>query len=109
MPPDAGCSIQPVALPVWKWEVFYIGIIRSIFEGTWDSGSSGKAINYWWGFHSDAERLDYYETLPKGTQQLLDLLEKNLAANEFPIFRRASLRRGISPRHPLQTPTPPRN
>ena len=67
-------------------EVFYIGIIRSIFEGTWDSGSSGKAINYWWGFRSDAERLDYYETLPKGTQQLLDLLEKNLAANEFPIF-----------------------
>jgi len=61
-------SIQPVALPVWKWEVFYIGIIRSIFEGTWDSGSSGKAINYWWGFRSDAERLDYYETLPKGTQ-----------------------------------------
>ena len=44
------------------WEVFYIGIIRSIFEGTWDSGSSGKAINYWWGFRSDAERLDYYET-----------------------------------------------
>ena len=102
-------SIQPVALPVWKWEVFYIGIIRSIFEGTWDSGSSGKAINYWWGFHSDAERLDYYETLPKGTQQLLDLLERTLRPTSFPSSRRASLRRGISPRHPLQTPIPPRN
>lgn len=102
-------SIQPVALPVWKWEVFYIGIIRSIFEGTWDSGSSGKAINYWWGFRSDAERLDYYETLPKGTQQLLDLLERTLRPTSSPSSRRASLRRGISPRHPLQTPTPPRN
>ena len=26
-------SLQPVVLPVWKWEVFYIGIIRSIFNG----------------------------------------------------------------------------
>ena len=93
-------SIQPVALPVWKWEVFYIGIIRSIFEGTWDSGSSGKAINYWWGFHSDAERLDYYETLPKGTQQLLDLLEKNLAANEFPIFPAGIFAQGHIPKAP---------
>ena len=93
-------SIQPVALPVWKWEVFYIGIIRSIFEGTWDSGSSGKAINYWWGFRSDAERLDYYETLPKGTQQLLDLLEKNLAANEFPIFPAGIFAQGHIPKAP---------
>ena len=93
-------NIQPVALPVWKWEVFYIGIIRSIFEGTWDSGSSGKAINYWWGFRSDAERLDYYETLPKGTQQLLDLLEKNLAANEFPIFPAGIFAQGHIPKAP---------
>ena len=93
-------SIQPVALPVWKWEVFYIGIIRSIFEGTWDSGSSGKAINYWWGFRSDAERLDYCETLPKGTQQLLDLLEKNLAANEFPIFPAGIFAQGHIPKAP---------
>lgn len=100
MPPDADGSIQPVALPVWKWEVFYIGIIRSIFEGTWDSGSSGKAINYWWGFRSDAERLDYYETLPKGTQQLLDLLEKNLAANEFPIFPAGIFAQGHIPKAP---------
>ena len=83
-----------------KWEVFYIGIIRSIFEGTWDSGSSGKAINYWWGFRSDAERLDYYETLPKGTQQLLDLLEKNLAANEFPIFPAGIFAQGHIPKAP---------
>ena len=93
-------SIQPVALPVWKWEAFYIGIIRSIFEGTWDSGSSGKAINYWWGFHSDAERLNYCEPLPKGTQQLLDLLEKNLAANEFPIFPAGIFAQGHIPKAP---------
>ena len=62
--------------------------------------SSAKAINYWWGFRSDAERLDYYETLPKGTQQLLDLLEKNLAANEFPIFPAGIFAQGHIPKAP---------
>ena len=60
----------------------------------------GSPINYWWGFRSDAERLDYYETLPKGTQQLLDLLEKNLAANEFPIFPAGIFAQGHIPKAP---------
>ena len=41
-------TLDPLGLPVWKWEAFYTEIIRSIFDGTW--GSSGaRAINYWWG------------------------------------------------------------
>ena len=79
-------SLQPVALPVWKWEAFYIGIIRSIFEGTWDSGTSGKAVNYWWGLRSDAERVDYYEQLAGGTRQLLDLIADTLQNNGLAIF-----------------------
>ena len=93
-------SIQPVALPVLKWEAFYTGIIRSIFENTWDSMAGGKAINYWWGFGSQALRLDYYEPLPKGTQQLLDLLEKNLSVNEFPIFPSGIFAQGHIPKAP---------
>lgn len=93
-------SIQPVALPVLKWEAFYIGIIRSIFEGTWDKGTGGKAINYWWGFRSEAERLDYYEPLPQGTRQLLDLLEKTVGANELPIFPSGIFAQGHIPKAP---------
>ena len=79
-------SLKPVALPVWKWETFYIGIIRSIFNGTWGSEASGKAVNYWWGLQSDAERVDYYEELAGGTRQLLNIIEENLRKHELAIF-----------------------
>ena len=49
---------------------------------------------------SKMERMDYYETLPKGTQQLLVLLEKNLAANEFPIFPAGIFAQGHIPKAP---------
>ena len=91
--------LQPIGLPEWRWDTFFIEIVRSVFDGTWNS-ANGRAINYWWGFRSDAERLDYYETLPKGTQQLLDLLEKNLAANEFPIFPAGIFAQGHIPKAP---------
>ena len=38
--------------------------------------------------------------MPKGTQQLLDLLEKNLAANEFPIFPAGIFAQGHIPKAP---------
>ena len=100
-------SVQPVALPVWKWEVFYIEIIRSIFDGGWDSGASGKAINYWWGFRSDAERLDFYDPLPLGTRQLLNLMENALRDNDFAIFPTGIFAQGHIPKAPLgETYTP---
>ena len=79
-------TLDPLGLPVWKWETFYIGIIRSIFNGTWGSEASGKAVNYWWGLQSDAERVDYYEELAGGTRQLLNIIEENLRKHELAIF-----------------------
>ena len=73
-------------MPVWKWETFYIGIIRSVFNGTWGGEASGKAVNYWWGLQSDAERVDYYEELAGGTRQLLNIIEENLRKHELAIF-----------------------
>ena len=80
-------TLEPLGLPVWKWEAFYIGIIRSIFDGTWDSGTAGaRAINYWWGMRSGAEEIAYKSGLPAGTLQMLDLMEKLLSEDELRIF-----------------------
>lgn len=79
-------TLEPVALPVWCWETFYIGIIRSIFDGTWGDAASGRAINYWWGLRSGAEAIDYRLPLPAGTKQLLELLQTTLAKGELDIF-----------------------
>ncbi|SCJ42716.1 Uncharacterised protein [uncultured Clostridium sp.] len=52
-------SLQPLGLPVWRWDTFYIEIVRSIFDGAWDSDAAGaRAVNYWWGMRSGAEEID---------------------------------------------------
>ena len=80
-------TLEPLGLPVWKWETFYIEIIRSIFDGTWNNDSSGaRAVNYWWGMRSGAEEINYSADLPAGTLQLLDLMEKLLSEDELRIF-----------------------
>ena len=78
-------TLEPLGLPVWKWEAFYTEIIRSIFDGTW--GSSGaRAINYWWGMRSGAEEINYQKGLPGGTLHLLDMMEMLLSQEELRIF-----------------------
>ena len=80
-------SLQPLGLPVWRWDTFYIEIVRSIFDGAWDSDAAGaRAVNYWWGMSSGAEEIDYSKNLPAGTLQLLDLMEKMLSENNLRIF-----------------------
>ena len=78
--------LQPLGLPLWRWETFYIEIVRSLFDGTWDSTATGRAINYWWGMRSGAEEITYRSNLPAGTLQLLDLMEKLLGEGELQIF-----------------------
>ena len=80
-------SLQPLGLPVWRWDTFYIEIVRSIFDGAWDIDAAGaRAVNYWWGMRSGAEEIDYSKDLPAGTLQLLDLMEKMLHEDDLRIF-----------------------
>ena len=80
-------SLQPLGLPVWRWDTFYIEIVRSIFDGAWDNDAAGaRAVNYWWGMRSGAEEIDYSKDLPAGTLQLLDLMEKMLHEDDLRIF-----------------------
>ena len=80
-------TLQPLGLPVWRWDTFYTEIIRSIFDGAWDNDAAGaRAVNYWWGMRSGAEEIDYSKDLPAGTLQLLDLMEKMLSENNMRIF-----------------------
>ena len=80
-------TLQPLGLPMWRWDTFYTEIIRSIFDGAWDNDAAGaRAVNYWWGMRSGAEEINYSKDLPAGTLQLLDLMEKMLSENDLRIF-----------------------
>ena len=78
--------IRPVGLPQWRWDVFYIEIIRSILNGSWDEADTSKAINYWWGMKSGAVGIQYSDGLPGGPLQLLGLMETQLHSGLLTIF-----------------------
>ena len=78
--------IRPLGLPDWRWDVFYVEIIRSILNGSWDNADTGKAINYWWGMKSGAVGIRYSHGLPGGSLQLLGLMETQLHSGLLTIF-----------------------
>lgn len=96
-------SLVPLALPVWRWDVIYKAIVRSILTGTWDSAPSSRAINYWWGMKSGAVEIEYADGLPAGTLQLLDLMEKQLRDGSLNIFPTEVYGQG----HTLHSPVRP--
>ena len=101
-------ALKPLALPVWRWNTFYIEIIRSIFDGAWDIAPNGRAVNYWWGMKSGAEEVRYTaEGLPGGTLQMLDLMEKQLRDGALQIFPAQLYAQGHllhSPKQVIYTP-----
>ena len=77
--------LQPIALPEWRWDTFFVEIVRSVLDGSWNA-AAGKAIHYWWGLRSRAEEVTYSAGLGGGTMQLLKLVEKQLARDEVQVF-----------------------
>ncbi len=89
--------LQPLGLPEWRWDVFFTEIVRSVFAGTWDSAPGGRAINYWWGLKSGAERVEYPTRLNDGTMQLLKMAERQLCDGEIQVFPDRELQSGPCP------------
>lgn len=78
-----------LAQPVWRWDVIYQEIIRSILDGTWktEEAGTGRAINYWWGMNSRAVSIRYAKPdIPAGTLQLLRTVQQQIAAGQLDPF-----------------------
>lgn len=78
-----------LAMPLWHWGKFYEELIRTIMNGTWkydDSSAEKKAINYWWGMSSDVVDVICSQSLPSGTQRLVELLKETIRRGEFNPF-----------------------
>lgn len=62
-------TIRNIAAPLWNWGQFYIQIVDTILDGSWNNReniSKEQAINYWFGFSSGAinvilsQNISYY-------------------------------------------------
>lgn len=81
-------TAETLALPIWRWDVIYQEIVRSILDGTWkkEEAGTGRAINYWWGMSSRAVTVKYAPSVPAGTLQLLKLAQQQIAAGQLDPF-----------------------
>lgn len=79
---------QRKALPVWNWGAFYVRLTRSLLRGSWEELSAAKAVNYWWGFASDAVDVQLADDVPDGPRELLRVLRAALVHGELSPFHR---------------------
>lgn len=78
-----------LAMPLWHWGKFYEELIRAVMNGAWkydDSSAEKKAINYWWGMSSEVVDVICSQSLPIGTQRLVELLKETIRRGEFNPF-----------------------
>lgn len=83
-------SLQALASPYWRWELFYENVVRSILDGRWakEQPDGTKAVNYWWGLKSGAVDLVLDPNLPEGLRQLTKILKDGIVFGLVDPFRR---------------------
>ena len=82
-------TMQSLALPCWNWGRFYVQVVQSIFNGSWDAlakGQNDQAINYWWGMSSGMIDIHFSEGLPEGLHRLAEHLCHDLRGGWFDPF-----------------------
>ena len=78
-----------LALPVWKWSVYYEAILRRIRDRSFqvEYQESHKALNYYWGLSSGVVDLNCSFRLPDSTRKLADLLRDGIRSGSCHPFR----------------------
>ncbi|MBR1497015.1 MAG: BMP family ABC transporter substrate-binding protein [Oscillospiraceae bacterium] len=69
-----------LAAPVWKWGVYYEGILRRMLNHTAQAEyeSSSKALNYFWGMSAGVVDLYLSDKMPEGTKRLAHFLRDSI-------------------------------
>ena len=83
-----------LAIPVWKWGVYYETLLRRILDKSAQSEyrSSRKALNYYWGLATGVLDLHCSELVPRSVRRLADILKQSIAQKAIhpfagPIYR----------------------
>ena len=82
-------SLMPLGSPVWMWGRLYEHVVRSVLQGTWNTGKNvTRAVNYWWGMDSGVIDVELASHLPQGLRTLADQLRKGLQNGTLDPFNR---------------------
>lgn len=81
--------LQPLGSPCWMWGNFYVTVVQSIMNGTWNKDKDPRqATNYWWGMDSSVIDVTLANSLPDGTYRLAQMLRKGLQNGTLDPFQR---------------------
>lgn len=82
-------TLCPLASPRWNWGKFYEGVVRSVFDGSWNTlaaKGTEKAVNYWWGMNSGVIDVSISPSLPEGVRQLAQILKQGIVDRNINVF-----------------------
>ena len=69
-----------LAVPVWKWGVYYERILRSMLDKTIKSEyiNTERALNYYWGMSAGVVDIEYAPALPLASRRYADFFRSSL-------------------------------
>lgn len=82
-------EVESLAMTLWNWGVIYQKIIESIQDGNWedvDKKSNRRALNYFWGFNSEAIELIINKSVPDGVARLARFLASSIKSGAMTPF-----------------------
>ncbi|MCR5653132.1 MAG: BMP family ABC transporter substrate-binding protein [Ruminococcus sp.] len=81
-------SCETLAVPLWKWGVYYESIIRRVFDNTVkeEYEHSDKALNYYWGMSAGVVDLKYCDALSKPSQRFADFFRDSFLRGDVTPF-----------------------
>ena len=75
-----GDQTDLLAVPVWKWGVYYERILRSMLDKTikTEYGHTARALNYYWGMSEGVADIEYAPALPLASRRFADFFRRSL-------------------------------
>ena len=69
-----------LAVPVWKWGVYYEKIMRGVLDKTIKSEyvNTARALNYYWGMSAGVVDIEYAPALPPSSRRYADFFRSSL-------------------------------
>ncbi len=69
-----------LAVPVWKWGVYYEKLLRSVIDKTIKSeyATTVRALNYYWGMSAGVVDIEYAPELPPASRRFADFFRSSL-------------------------------
>lgn len=69
-----------LAVPVWKWGVYYEKILRSMLDKTIKNEyvDTARALNYYWGMSAGVVDIEYAPALPLSSRRYADFFRSSL-------------------------------